>query len=130
MGQLPVREGVQSVVPYLRVKGATSLVEFLGRALGAEPLLHAENEAHHELRLFDTVLMIGEVGDLQPSPVQFLVYVAEPEVLYLRACTAGGRPLLEPCDRPWGDGEALLRAAGFTDPTGNAWYLAGPRAVA
>lgn len=130
MGQLPVREDVQSVVPYLRVRGAASLVEFLRRALGAEPLFHAEDQAHHELRLFDTVLMVGEVGDLAPSPAQFLVYVAEPEALYLRACAAGGRPLLEPCDRRWGDREAVLRAAGFTDPTGNAWYLTGPRAAA
>jgi uncharacterized glyoxalase superfamily protein PhnB len=122
-----VRPGFQSVVPYLSIQGAARLVDFLKAAFGAQHTFLAPSGAHFEVKIGDSMIMIGDVGNGTPSAGQLFMYVENPEVLYRRAIEAGGTSIMEPCDRPWGEGEAMMRGAGVKDPSGNLWFLAGPK---
>jgi hypothetical protein len=39
----------------------------------------------------------------------------------------GAVSLMEPSDHPWGEAEQMVRTEGVLDPSGNSWYLAGPK---
>ena len=122
-----VRPGFQSVVPYLSVQGAAKLVDFLKAAFGAHRTFVAPKGTHFEVKIGDSMVMIGEVGNGSPTAGQLFMYVEKPEVLYRRAIEAGATSVMEPCDRPWGEGEMIMRGAGVKDPSGNLWFLAGPK---
>jgi PhnB protein len=122
-----VRPGFQSVVPYLSIQGAAKLVEFLTAAFGAQHTFLAPSGTHFEVKIGDSMVMIGDVGNGTPNAGQLFMYVENPELLYRRAIEAGATSVMEPCDRPWGEGEILMRGAGIKDPSGNLWFLAGPK---
>jgi PhnB protein len=122
-----IREGFQNVVPFLSIQGAAMLVEFLGSAFGAKQTYAAKGGTHFEIRIGDSMLMIGDVGDRPPTTGQFFMYVEDADALYERAIGAGAGSVMQPCDRPWGEGDELMRAAAVEDPSGNRWYLAGPK---
>src|SRR5688572_15442814 len=76
------REGIQTVVPYLAVRPALELVEFVKRAFGAEERLRtggAEGGMHAEVLIGDSELMIGGgqtwVG--APTPTGLHLYVPD-----------------------------------------------------
>ena len=123
-----IRAGFQSVVPYLAIEGAADLVQFLSATFGAQQTYRAPNGAHFEIKIGDSMVMIGEVGGGgQPKPAQLFTYVEDGDTLYARALQAGGTSALAPCDRPWGDDGKIMRGAGFRDPGGNLWFLAWPK---
>ena len=122
-----VRPGFQSVVPYLAVQGAAKLVDFLKIAFEAHNSFVAPKGTHFEVKIGDSMVMIGEVGNGSQTAGQLFMYVEEPEVLYRRAIEAGATSVMEPCDRPWGEREMIMRGAGVKDPSGNLWFLAGPK---
>ena len=125
MASTPIREGFQTLVPYLSVRGAAGLIDFLRVVLGASETFRASSGTHYEVRIGDSMLMIGEVGDRTPATAQLFLYVEDADAVYARAIHAGARSVIEPSDRPWGEGEDMIRGAGVTDPTGNTWYFAG-----
>ncbi len=127
MGSKPIREGFQTVVPYLSVQRAARLVEFLSVAFGAKQTFRSRSGTHYEVRVSDSMLMIGDVGDGTPKTGQFFMYVEDADALYERAIQAGATSLMPPSNRGWGEGEELVRGAGVKDPSGNAWYFAGPK---
>ena len=118
-----VRAGFQNVVPFLSVRGAARLVEFLTAAFNAQETFRAKT--HSEVRIGDSMVMIGDVGERTPTTGQLFMYVDDADALYQRAIQAGATSLMEPCERPWGEDEELLRAAAVKDPSGNSWFLAG-----
>jgi PhnB protein len=120
-----VRAGFQSVVPFLSIRGAARLAEFLSAAFNGEETYRSKT--HFEVRIGDSMVMLGEAGDRPPTTGQLFMYVDDADALYQRAIQAGGTSLMEPCERPWGEGEEMLRAAGVKDPNGNSWFLAGPK---
>lgn len=122
-----VRPGFQTVVPYLCAQGAAQLVDFLKAAFGAQHTFIAPTGKHFEVRIGDSMVMIGEAGTGAPQIGHIFMYVEEPEALYRRAIEAGATSVMEPCDRPWGEDEAIMRGAGVKDRAGNVWYLAGPK---
>ncbi len=123
-----IRPGFQTVSSYLAVQGAAGLVEFLCLAFGAEHTFRATKGTHFEVRIGDSMVMIGEVGDERPPTTwQLFMYVSDPDELYQRAIEAGATSVLEPTMRPWAEGEELVRGAGVKDPCGNVWFLAGPK---
>ena len=127
MASKSIRQRFQSVVPFLSVQGAASLVEFLGAALGAKQTFRSASGTHLEVRIGDSMLMIGDVGDKTPVTAQLFMYVEDADASYKRAIQAGATSLMEPSLRPWGEGEELLLAAGVKDPSGNLWFFAGPK---
>lgn len=122
-----IRTGFQTVVPYLAIQGAAELVEFLTAAFGARQTFRAPKGTHLEVKIGDSMVMIGDVGGGSPKTGQLLMYVEDAELLYRRAIQAGAISAMEPADVPWGEGGELMRGAGVKDPAGNLWYLAGPK---
>ena len=127
MAAKPIREGFQTVAPFLSVQGAASLVEFLCAGLGAKQTFESKSGTHFEVKIGDSMVMIGDVGDRPPTTGQLFMYVEDVAALYKRAIQVGATSLMEPSDRPWGEGEEMMRAAGVKDPCGNSWFLAGPK---
>lgn len=118
-------EGYSTVSPYLIAAGAQSVVDFLAAAFEAAPLRRYElpdgSIMHAEVRIGDTVVMIGDAGPEWPAaPAHLHVYVADVDAVYRRAVEAGGTPVQEPRRRE-GDPD---RRGGVRDPAGNTWWIA------
>lgn len=118
----PIREGIHTITPYLMVPGAANLIEFVKQAFGATELLRgtgSEGGIHAEVRIGDSMLMIGGAEHTEPMPAAIYLYVEDADAVYQRALQAGAASIMEPADQPYGD-----RNAGVKDPFGNIWYVA------
>jgi len=124
MAVKPIPAGYHTVTPYLTVEGAGRLIEFLKQAFGASEIACMKRPdgriAHAELRIGDSVVMIGEArGDWGPRPSTMYVYVEDCDAFYKRAIAAGATSLTEPANQFYGD-----RHGGVKDPAGNYWWIA------
>lgn len=118
------RQSVQSVIPYLPVRPAIELIEFVKRAFAAHELVRTTGSSggvHAEVRIGDSRLMIGGGGVWagQPMPTGLHLYVPDADRVYQAALDAGADSLYAPVDQPYGD-----REAGVRDVAGNQWYIA------
>ncbi|NIP81580.1 MAG: VOC family protein [Actinobacteria bacterium] len=118
-------EGYPAVSPYLVVTGAEETLDFLDAVFGATLLRRfdtPEGEVMHaEVRIGDSVVMIGEAGgEWRPVPAFVHVYVSDVDATYRRALTAGAEEV-QPPERRDGDPD---RRGGFRDPGGNTWWVA------
>lgn len=122
-GFSPVPEGFNTVTPYLRVPDADALVTFMGRAFGAREVFRARGAhggMHVEVRVGDSMVMIGGHGDSEAQTAAIFLYMNGVDDVYDRAMEAGATSIEEPADRP-ADGD---RRAGVADSFGNAWFIA------
>jgi PhnB protein len=122
-----VREGFTTVTAYIRVREA-GLADFLAYVFDAQETFSGHGGGggmHREVRIGDSMLMIGEggsAGGIMPiRPVAFHVFVKDVDAAFERAVAAGATPLGEPADRHYGE-----RAGFVQDPFGNRWYIATP----
>jgi uncharacterized glyoxalase superfamily protein PhnB len=123
-----IREGFTTVTPYVRV-GEAGLVDFLAQVFDAQETFSGRGGGggmHREVRIGDSMLMIGEggtgAGGVMPiRPVAFHVFVKDVDATFERAIAAGAISLGEPADRHYGE-----RAGFVSDPFGNHWYIATP----
>jgi PhnB protein len=118
------REGIRSVIPYLAVRPAIELIEFVKRAFGADELMRTTGTSggmHAEVRIGDSRLMIGGGGAWagQPTPTALHLYVPDADQVYRVALEAGAASLRAPVDQPYGDREGSVK-----DVAGNHWYIA------
>jgi uncharacterized glyoxalase superfamily protein PhnB len=118
--------GLHSIQVSLHLHGASSLIEFLVKALGVEEISrHPAPDgtiAHATLRLGSSTFEMGAAhGPWQPMPTMFNLYVPDADALYCRALEAGAESVAEPADQPYG-----ARVAAVKDPAGNRWYFATP----
>ena len=118
------RTGIRSVTPYLAVRPAGELIEFVKRAFGAQELLRTTGTGggiHAEVRIGDTKIMIGGGGAWSgtPTPTGLHLYVPDADGVYRAALGAGADSLYGPVDQPYGDREASVK-----DVAGNQWYIA------
>ena len=127
-----IREGFTTVTPYVRVREA-GLLDFLTTVFGAvetSVTTTGGDSVHREVRVGDSMLMIGEggaEGSLAFSPAAFHVYVPDVDAAFERAIAAGAKSMGAPEDRPYGE-----RAGVVEDTFGNHWYIAthlGPSPV-
>ena len=121
-----VREGVQTLTPYLVVERLDEFLAFL-QALGAEEILRAPGTAggtHVELRIDDSTIMAGSAPGAPGSPIAMHLYVPDADAVYQRALAAGATSFYGPMDQPYGD-----REAGVRDGFGNTWYIATHKAT-
>ncbi len=119
-----MREGFHPVTPYLTTKDVDGLVAFTNRAFGATETLRAEmapGRYHVEVRIGDSMVMIGGGPDVTPVTGMLFLYVADVDAAHTRAVQAGATSVANPADAP--DGE---RRGGVRDPFGNLWYMGGP----
>lgn len=113
-----------SLSPYLVVTGATKVIDFAQAVFGATVLRRFDRPdgtiMHAELRIDDSVLMLGEAGDAYPAfPSMLHVYVADVDAAYERALAAGATALEAPRSP---EGESDKRGM-VTDPCGNSWAI-------
>ncbi|HEX2060155.1 MAG TPA: VOC family protein [Thermoanaerobaculia bacterium] len=110
--------------PYLIVRGADDLIEFLkqtfdGHVVGRFPTPDGK-VMHAEVRVGDSSLEMGDAGDQwQPIAAPLHVYVPDVDETYRRAIAAGATSLYAPMNQPYGD-----REAGVVDARGIEWFLA------
>ena len=119
----PIREGYHTVTPYLMVRKADELVDFLKQAFGATELFRATGSAgglHIEVRIGDSMVMIGGGGTWrgEPMPAAIYLYMDDVDTVSRRALKAGGTSIMEPADQPYGD-----RLGGVKDSFGTIWYI-------
>lgn len=115
-------EGYHSVTPYLQVKGATKLIEFLRNAFGAEEIFRVprgDDIAHAQLKIEGSMIEVADAIDkYEPNPTAIWLLVKDADEVYARALKAGATSLHEPMDQDYGDREASVK-----DPFGNHWYI-------
>ena len=116
--------GYPSVSPYLVVERAKETIAFLEKVFDATPLRRYDapdgSIMHAELRIDDSVVMIGHAGPSWPAvPMHIHIYVADVDAAYRRALEAGGVSVQEPKANA-GDPD---RRGGVKDPGGNTWWM-------
>ena len=116
--------GHHTVTPYLTVRGAAELVEFLKQAFGAEtarePFKRPDGKIMHaEVKIGDSYVMIAEESEMaKATPSTIHLYVPKVDEVYKQAVKAGGKKMMEPMDMFYGD-----RSGGVKDRSGNSWMI-------
>lgn len=120
----PIPDGYHTITPYLVVRDAASLIGFLQQAFDARESERIEapdsSIIHAEVRIGDSVVMMGDAGENNP-PMQTMLhlYLEDCDAAYRRALAAGATSLREPEDQFYGD-----RTGGVKDAFGNQWWFA------
>lgn len=117
--------GYISVSPYLIVSGAQRVIDFLKRGFDAVELRRFDlpdgTIMHAEVRIDDSVVMIGEAGgEWPPQPASLHVYVSDVDAVFQRALDAGGVAVRSPTQK---GGDDTDRRGGVKDPGGNTWWI-------
>lgn len=114
-------DGYTSVAPYLIVPDAEATLAFVRAVFGSTPLFLKRDDngsiLHAELRIDDTILMVGQFPGVPPSHVH--IYLPDVDATFARARDAGGSVVQEVADKDNGD-----RRGGISDPNGTIWWLA------
>ena len=125
MAAKPVPDGYHTVTPYLTVRDAPKVIEFLQQAFGAkishEPIKRPDGTIMHaQVTVGDSPIMIGEESEMaKPTTSSLYLYVPDVDSVYQRAVKAGGNTVMEPTDMFYGD-----RSSAVKDPSGNSWFIA------
>lgn len=117
-----IREGFNTVTPYLTVKQPDVLIDFVKDVFGAELTFRTTGSAggtHAELKIGDSMVMIGGAEHIDAMPIAIHLYIPDVDAAYKRALDAGATSLFPPADQPYGE-----RSGAVQDATGNKWYLA------
>lgn len=115
----PVPDGFCTVTPYLTVSDARKQIEFLKRAFRAKQIMFHDmggGHVHAEVKIGDSIVMIGETAT--PMPSMIYLYVKDADADYKRAMAAGAESIDPISDRFYGD-----RSGGVKDRFGNIWYI-------
>lgn len=127
MSETKIPEGYQSVMPYLIVRNARGLLEFMKKVFGAEETYKAfRNEdqsaiMHAEVRIGSSTIMFADATEqFQPFPAGMFVYVDNADETFQVAINEGAISIEKPADRPYG------RSGGVRDPFGNTWWITSP----
>lgn len=116
------REGYHAVTPYLIVKPAVELVDFVKQAFGAVESFRTTGSAgglHCEVKIGDSMVMIGGGPTFDTRPTAIHLHVSNVDDVYARAIAVGATSLGEPSDQVYGE-----RLAAVKDIGGNEWYIA------
>jgi uncharacterized glyoxalase superfamily protein PhnB len=125
MAAKPIPDGFHTVTPYLTVRGAGKVIDFLKRAFGAElsnePIKRPDGSIMHaQIKIGDSRIMIAEENEVAKATLSTLyVYVPNVDSAFQQAVNAGGKTIMEPTDMFYGD-----RSGGVKDPSGNSWFAA------
>ena len=112
----------RTITPYLTVKRAEELVEFVKHVFDGVEVLRTTGSAgglHAEVTIGDSKLMIGGYASVEEKLTALHIYVPDADAVYQRALQAGATSMEEPVDQFYGD-----REAGIKDPSGNVWWIA------
>jgi PhnB protein len=117
-------ENYPSVSPYLIVTNAGATVDFLTAVFGAVEVRRFSDPdgrvMHAEVRLDDTVVMLGDCGEQWPAVESHVhVYVPDVDAVYERALQSGATSVRAPDRREDED-----KRGGVKDPWGTTWWIA------
>ena len=124
-GKIPYKpEGYHTVTPYLVVKDVAKLIEFIKHAFDGKLTEQMDqpdgNITHAEMRIGDSVVMMGQASENEPPTTTMLyLYLEDTDAAYRQSLSAGASSLREPRDEFYGD-----RSAGVKDAFGNQWWMA------
>ena len=119
-----IPNGYHTVTPYLTVRGAPKVIEFLKQAFGAEvsgePIKRPDGSIMHaQVKIGDSLVMLAEEHEMaKASSSTLYLYVPDVDAVFQKAVKAGGKTVMEPMDMFYGD-----RSGGVTDPAGNHWHI-------
>lgn len=116
--------GFLPLTPYFTVDDADGLIRFAMTVFGARILKDSRypdgRVQHVRLQIEDSLIMLNQATDeFAATRSQMHLYVDDVDATYHLALNEGAVSLMAPMVRPHGD-----RMAGFTDPTGNIWWVA------
>lgn len=109
--------GWPTVIPRIVVRDPENLARFIKSVFRATGEYRAGSPA--ELRIGDSIVMVGAGGARDPIPAFLYVYVEDTDATYHRACEASAISLEAPADMPYGDRRAMVK-----DLWGNIWQIA------
>ncbi len=112
--------GWPSLIPRIAVNDPEALVSFIQHVFGATGDFHRERPS--ELRLGNSLLMVGSTIERDPITAFLYLYVEDTDSTFQCALDRGALSLEEPQDMPYGDRRAMVR-----DPWGNTWQIATHR---
>jgi uncharacterized glyoxalase superfamily protein PhnB len=112
--------GWPAVIPRIAVDDPEALVAFIQHVFGAVGGFRPERPS--ELRIGDSIVMVGSTVDRRAMPAFLYVYVEDTDHVFQRALDRGAKSLEEPQDMPYGDRRAMVR-----DPWDNTWQIATHR---
>jgi PhnB protein len=126
MAKLPPPEGHHTITPGFSVHNAARVIAFLEKAFGARVVDRYDGPggsvAHAEVRIGDSVLMLGEVQPgADPLPAMLSYYVDDGDAVdatYKRALEAGASSVTTPENQFYGYRSATVRDVG-----GNRWTI-------
>jgi PhnB protein len=121
---MKIPEGYSQLMPYLIIKDAPKLIEFLKKVFGAELRLSVPREdgtiMHAEIKIGEAVIMLSEARPkFRIQPAGMFIYVDDTDATYKLALSEGATSVMEPAKMEYAD-----RAAGVADAFGNTWWLA------
>jgi len=109
--------GWPAVIPRIAADDPQAVVEFIQQVFGAEGEYQAARPT--ELRIDDSLIMVGSTIEREASPAFLYVYVGDADAVYRRAIELGAESIEEPQETPYGDRRAMVR-----DAWGNKWQIA------
>src|SRR4030081_3039909 len=130
MAVKPIPDGFHTVTPYLTVRGAPKVIEFLKQASGAElshePVKRPDGSIMHaQVKIGDSRVMIAEENEMAKATASSLyLYVPNVDSVYQLAVKAGGTTVMEPMDMFYGDRSGGVKdpaTAGLSPRTGKMW---------
>lgn len=112
-----------AVCPYLLIKDIDAQIDFLVKVFEAsirEQLKMPDGKTQHgEVKIGDTVIMLGRLGNGNPSrPSANYVFVEDADDTFKSALLNGATEISKPDDKFYG-----IREAGVTDLEGNIWWI-------
>lgn len=119
----PIPQDYGSITPYLIVKGAAQLIDFLKQAFGAVERGRVYNDdgtiGHAEVWIGNSVVMMFDAKEDWPETPGFLtLYVEDCDQAHHLALQAGATNVTDLSTTPWGDRGSRIR-----DPFGNIWWI-------
>ena len=119
----PVPEGYHTITPWIIVRGAAELLDYVKEAFGAEETARVYNEdgtiGHAEVRIGDSMAMMFDAKEEWPDTLSFLrLYVEDGDAVHRRALDAGSISVTEMTNLFFGDRIGRVR-----DPQGNVWWI-------
>jgi len=115
-----IPDGWPTLIPRIAVDDPEALVAFIQHVFDATGDFNPNRPT--ELRIGDSLLMVGSTIDRKPMPAFLYVYVPDADEVFRRAVDRGATPIEEPRDTPYGDRRAMVE-----DSWGNAWQIATHR---
>src|SRR4030095_13283 len=112
--------GWPALIPRISVDDPQGLVTFIKHVFGATGDFHSQRPS--ELRVGDSMLMVGSTIDRSPMRAFLYIYVEDTDTVFRRALDCGADLIEEPQDMPYGDRRAMGR-----DAWGHVWEMATTR---